>query len=173
MSVDHIIPKRIPLSLYSEYPEDFEGYWNLQIMHVDCNNAKGSDVPKILDLKCKCHYYDIRGEHLYLVYLGEGRTESHLCVPGVVGHGSRFRHASFSGIHIESGGGYYKWHAKEDKTEEKGIYLPLIGSQYVERFNIHQRRRVGLDVPDGIVVDYVTGQVRPVDGWVNRYPWQA
>ena len=173
MSVDHIIPKRVPLSLYADYPVTFEGYWNLQVMHVDCNNRKGSEVSKILDLACKCHYYEIRGDDLYMVYLGERRTESHLCVPGIVGHERRFRHGSFSGINIENGGGYYRWHTKEDQPEEKGIYLPLIGSEYVERFNIHQRKRVGLDVPDRIIVDHITGHVRPEDGWVNRYPWQA
>ena len=172
MSVDHIIPKKIPLSLYDEYPGSFEGHWNLQVMHAECNSRKGSDVSRLLDLKCKCHYYEIRDEDLYMVYIGDRGTESHLIVPGVVDRERSFHHESFGGIDLQSGGGYYKWHTRESRPGETGLYLPVIGSQSVQRFNIHQRKRVGLDAPDAIYVDHVSGEVGPMGDWANRYPWQ-
>lgn len=77
-TLDHIIPQsffRNP-DVDAE-PSEFNGDWNLQVMHADCNVKHAGFIHELPVFQCPCHYFQVLGQDLYIVSAFGRRFEKH------------------------------------------------------------------------------------------------
>ena len=144
-SLDHIIPKALFSRLATGRRAEFGKDWNLQPMHISCNNiSKGSQLEEWPRFSCKCHYLQIRKGNMYVCTrgsIGKGRYKladnvvaerdervDALLVPGFIKHPDGKRVAGY-------------------RKGKLGYFLPRFRPSSVEFFNLTERGRVGLEVP--------------------------
>ena len=150
-SLDHIIPKALFSKVAIGRRAEFEKDWNLQPMHVSCNNnTKGSHLEGWPCFTCKCHYLQIRKGDLYVYtrdVVGKGR---HKLLKNVVSERDDRVDARLVPGFIKHPDGTQIAGYQKGKL---GYMLPGIGPSRVELFNLTERGRVGIPVPKHLYLD--------------------
>ncbi len=177
-TVDHIVPQAL-FKAIAPTPSEFRRENNYQPMHKECNESKANliegrelgefekaiatgsnntpdDWPRF---HCKCHYLQILDGNMCVCTQGIVSVGEYKLREGVVKNydGVRQDAIMVTGFWVE--GGVKRAGFDRRYKSPKGFLLPSFSSQRVAGFNISERSRVGLPVPERIYVDdrgYVT-----------------
>ena len=151
LTVDHIVPKDFVLRTARNRSTDYNQDCNLQPMHATCNNKnKGSQMDGWPGFKCKCHYLQVIGEDLFICTKSPFKEEEHIFVENIV---SPYEPRADVRVTIgswKSKGGTNKVGWKKDQA---GHWIPTITRHRVRMFNLTERGRVRIPVPQFIYLD--------------------
>ena len=150
-NLDHIIPKALFSRVAQERNAEFNMDWNLQPMHLSCNNAsKGSSLDGWPHFICKCHYLQLWEGDLYVCTKGAVGKGKHRLLENIV---SECRDRVDARIVIGSGKGKGGTNQVGYWKDKFGYLMPGIAASRVEMFNLTESGRVGLSVPRFIRID--------------------
>ena len=165
-NVDHIIPSAFFSKVTGGDQSLFERDWNCQPMHMSCNQKKAAGVVEWPKFRCRCHFLQVEDGHLIVRTSGQADAERHMLLPNVVS-GSRDRVDAQMVVGLGKLGGRKVRGAAVGMKPEFGYMLPGMTVARVDWFNLHERARVGLQVPkrfelkdDGRVVQVGTEMVK-------------
>ena len=147
---DHIVPRALFSKVAKGRNAEFNEDWNCQPTHVECNDAKASELRRWPRFNCDCHYLQIHGDDLYVHTKGLAGEGRHKLLENVVSERSDKVDAT---VVIGSGkvrGGKTFYGYREGKF---GYLLLGIAKAHVEVFNLTERGAVGLSVPKYIELD--------------------
>ena len=86
-TLDHIIPQSL-IQAFGLNSQEFNKDWNLQVMHPECNVKCGGAIHGLPCFQCACHYYEVVGENLYVLYQDGQMQETNLLMENfVIQHG--------------------------------------------------------------------------------------
>ena len=144
--VDHIIPSAFFSKVAGGDRRLYERDWNCQPTHIACNQSKAAELNSWPKFRCVCHFLQIEDDNLFVRTRGRGGTERHLLLRGVV---SPTRDRVDARILIGPGklGGQKVQGASFGMKAQFGYMLPGIAAANVDWFNLHEKARVGLQVP--------------------------
>ena len=180
-TVDHIVPQAL-FNVIATTPSEFRREQNYQPMHGECNRKKTNimegrdeggfektiatgtndtpdDWPKF---QCKCHYLQILDGDMCVCTQGTVGVGEHKLYKGIV--------KDYGGIRQDAILVFGEWKGPGGKklagfdrrgNSSRGFILPSFSSKRVAGFNINERGRVGLAVPQRIYVDE-RGYVTPI-----------
>lgn len=145
-NVDHIIPSAFFSKVSGNSRSLFEQDWNCQPMHLGCNTTKGDDLAEWPRFRCDCHFLQVEDGHLFVRTRGQAGSEKHLLLPNVV---SPDRNKVDARVVVGPGklGGRKVQGASAGMKAEFGYMLPGIAARNVDWFNLHEKARVGLQIP--------------------------
>ena len=144
--VDHIIPSAFFSKVAGRNRHLYERDWNCQPTHLTCNRSKGSGLDSWPKFRCNCHFLQIEGNHLFVRTRGRAGTNRHLLLHNVV---SPTPDRVDARMVIGPGklGGRKVQGASVGMKAQFGYMLPGIAAANVDWFNLHERARVGLQIP--------------------------
>ena len=180
ITVDHIVPQAL-FKAIAPTPSEFRREHNYQPMHGECNERKANliegrelsefekavstgsnntsdDWPRFL---CKCHYLQILDGNMCVCTLGVVGVGEHILYEGIVKNYDGVRQDAIMVIGSWDEGGVKRAGFDRMNKSSRGFLLPSFSSQRVAGFNISERSRVGLPVPERIYVDEI-GYVTPL-----------
>ena len=145
-NVDHIIPSAFFSKVSGRSRGLYEQDWNCQPMHVECNTGKADRLAEWPRFQCDCHFLQVEDGHLFVGTRGRAGSERHLLLPNIVS-ASRDKVDAWMVIGPGKLGGQKVHGASKGMKEEFGYMLPGIATANVDWFNLHERARVGLQIP--------------------------
>ena len=159
-NVDHIIPSAFFSKVSGRCRNLYERDWNCQPMHSGCNTSKAADLAEWPKFRCNCHFLQVEDGHLFVRARGRAGSEKHLLLPNVVSPG---RNRVDARMVIGPGklGGQEVQGASVGMKAEFGYMLPGIAAANVDWFNLHEKARVGLQIPKRFEVTK-EGRVIPI-----------
>lgn len=115
-------------------------------MHIGCNTNKAAALAEWPKFRCCCHFLQVEDGHLFVRTRGRAGAEKHLLLSNVV---SLSRDRVDAKLVVAPGklGGQKVQGAAVGMKAEFGYMLPGIAEANVDWFNLHEKARVGLQIP--------------------------
>ena len=165
-TVDHMIPSAYFSKVAGGDRSLYNCDWNCQPMHVICNQKKGDGLAGWPKFRCSCHYLQVEDGHLFVRTRRPAGANKHIFLHNVVSASKDKVDArmvvgpgALSGRKVRG--------AAIGMKEKVGYMLPGIAESRVEWFNLQEKARVGLLIPqrfeltdDGRIVPVGTELVR-------------
>ena len=145
-NVDHVIPSAFFSKVCGGSRSLYERDWNCQPMHSSCNTKKAAGLTEWPRFRCSCHFLQVENGHLFVRTRGRAGSEKHLLLPNIV---SPSRDKVDARVVVGPGklGGQKVLGASAGMKAEFGYMLPGIAAATVDWFNLHEKARVGLQIP--------------------------
>ena len=126
-NLDHIIPRALFSVVAKERNSEFNEDWNLQPMHVACNNSRGFYLDGWPRFVCRCHYLQVCEGDLYVYTRGKAKEGRHKLFRNVVSDQYDTKITMISGSGTGKGGSHLAGFSKGQVRILGAIYRSIKG----------------------------------------------